>query len=65
MTANDGDKAAAQRTRGLTVGDETRRSTRLAARPGESMTWGRTGYRQESTQDNTQDMTTRDKQKQE
>jgi len=45
VTGNDGDKLAAQGTRGLTVGDETRRSTRLAARPGELMTRGRTGYR--------------------
>lgn len=38
VTAKDGDKVAAQGTRGLIAGEETPSSTRLADRPGESTT---------------------------
>ena len=51
MTAKDGDKAAAQEIRGLTVGNETGCSTRLAARPGESTTRVQQDAGQEPTRD--------------
>jgi len=38
VTAKDGDKAVAQGIRGLTVGEETGRGTRLPTRSGETTT---------------------------